>query len=746
MRVTLFRRATDTAPDERELEWSEFTRQAAHPYPCVDKLDAPAFSFARYNGSRSNRSVTEFSGLALDFDDVPDASLPGLFALIQAHRSFVYTTHSHPRKPNRIRAVFPYPSPILPGRQETVVRAYSTYFGHPTDAKANPSGLFFLPSHHPAEKPPHVYTFEGPLLDPWRLPDTYDVTPAMMHALAVKTRRRKGVTEEQIALSLSLDQLQLGEPYAPIGERDSTCWRLACWLGNAFPGLDPVRVAARFEQSHQNMGSGAPNALDKLKRAVSSKSEELEECEIRQREYYTIRGQPTRLGHLTATELERLGNPHLTHGAIYQADKAYFLRTVDGFSGPFLTDAESQIRRDLSVLPGVELTYPSGERKPVQQLMAEHGQAVLSVLYSLRARESSYDPSTGTLTLATAPLRRITPARSTFTEEWFDAAFGDQRPIVEAWLSWLPELSVPLAMLFLRGEPNTGKDLFGACCARLWSASGACRASEILGTNFNDALLRSPFVWANEEWPKIDRRPVIEGFKDLISADTIPLRRKFLDNARIQGYVRLLATANTDLLLSGFSGTPESNAAIAQRVVRVILLPRAADFLRPYSGNRLREYVARDEFAAHVLQLQRPASQGRFQIQAHSEAFALDLATSSEWGSQVCQWLTSYLSRRLSNRPGAPVHLADGQVWVHAGLIYSNWHLVGEVPRPVSARFLGDMFAPFYLPGRRDVNGSKFRPVDVSKLVHWAVAREVATAAEVMSWLDPTTNVIPLRK
>jgi hypothetical protein len=732
VRVTVFASAYDNAPRELEMSWAELCQ--APTSVVADKRQARAFALARFDGPRGNRFVTEFAGLVLDFDDIPNDTLKYTVGLIAQYQAWVYTTYSHPRSEGtRLRVVLPYPSPVPPGRQEHVVKAFSAYFGFPNDPKANPLGLFFLPARAPDDPEPTQATFNGPLLDPWRLPDSLDVSQAMMRTLAQKLRRKPG--GQNATMATALQAVADGVSFAEHGDRDNMAWRLACLLCREFPALDPDRVAVRFAQSIQDMGPDAPDMRDKLRRAASQHTAEFDATQLRQREYYARYDMADRLGHLTTTELERLGNPHKNHGLILRANRSFFFPTLNGYSGPYQADAEDQAHRDLSVMPGIELYYPSGEAKPMPVLMNEAGKGIESIVFSLRAQRASYDFGTGTLTMAPTPRRPIEPRPSAWTDAWLTAAFGDQKHMVESWLAWLPDLTVPLAMLFIHGPPDTGKDLFATCISRLWGLDGPCRAQEILGTHFNDALLRNPLVWANEYWPREGNKPVIEPFKDLISADRIPLRRKFLDNATIQGYCRLFATANDpSILLTGWTQTPEAAQALAERVLRVAILEDSAQYLRPFSGTWLKDYVARDEFLGHVLSLPRPVSMGRFQVKPPNKIFEMDLVTSSEWGSHLCQWIVGYLQRRIPGRAGAPVRCVDGIVYAHAGMLFANWHMIGDVPRPTSARFLSDILSPFFL-GRKQFGELKYREVALDKLIHWATSREVATAEQINEWV-----------
>src|SRR5689334_9525834 len=95
MKVTWFQSAKDNVGEPWEGTWPEFieTIRGVLAESAVTKTALPAFGAYALNGTRCNASVTAFSALVFDLDDLPEGP-EALFSALASERvaALVYET------------------------------------------------------------------------------------------------------------------------------------------------------------------------------------------------------------------------------------------------------------------------------------------------------------------------------------------------------------------------------------------------------------------------------------------------------------------------------------------------------------------------------------------------------------------------------------------------------------------------------------------------------------------------------
>jgi len=140
-------------------------------------------------------------------------------------------------------------------------------------------------------------------------------------------------------------------------------------------------------------------------------------------------------------------------------------------------------------------------------------------------------------------------------------------PKMLAYCSQIWNTDVPCAALYLVAKPGAGKSLLATA---LSGAAGGHVTFEDTSGNFNDQLRESWIIWADEavELPR-DKSPA-NILRKLLGASVWGINVKYQDTSRLEGYLRVVITANNSEVLR-FNGALSSDdiAALAERVIYV---------------------------------------------------------------------------------------------------------------------------------------------------------------------------------
>ena len=148
------------------------------------------------------------------------------------------------------------------------------------------------------------------------------------------------------------------------------------------------------------------------------------------------------------------------------------------------------------------------------------------------------------------PFERVEckPHYSESFDEFLHVAFGDQVQAMKTWLALAPAWDeYPVPALSLKGSPGTGKSLLAKILGRLEegreTAPGSC-----LYSKWNDQLIRSPFVVAEEGWGSVTKpelQALGENFRSLPTGMQTEVRGKWISACSVEAYFRVVLTANS---------------------------------------------------------------------------------------------------------------------------------------------------------------------------------------------------------
>lgn len=178
-------------------------------------------------------------------------------------------------------------------------------------------------------------------------------------------------------------------------------------------------------------------------------------------------------------------------------------------------------------------------------------------------------------------------------DTWLRAFFSESDyELVCDWLALFDDLTRPLAGLYIKGPPSTGKGVFVNGLAKMWQG-GTVKYNHLLG-DFNGLLERTPVVWADENIPRAVQTS--SDIREFITQDEWDLNRKNRDHCKLYGYLRFIFTANNFNMFANFKDSPDSDdlEAFAQRLVSVTVRNEAANYFKSDGDSALYKAIMQD--------------------------------------------------------------------------------------------------------------------------------------------------------
>lgn len=544
--------------------------------------------------------------------------------------------------------------------------------------------------------------------------------------------------------------------------RDQAIRRTARLLGQKLVEHDPEGLAELFADTISACAAQEPWSMTVAQVQTiieSAQAEVIEKREQRRREENEVRRRNIeeatrgeRTTEYTPQEVEAFAD---RDGAsvdqwqkrwVIALGPAYYIFVNGEYRYP--VDAVHFVNRavvDLSPVPNLNLYKFNREGDPVplsaSQIIEKYGTVARKGRIDLTAQRSYYDASTETFVEAPCPVRTdIEPERVDVVEDFFNTF--PQRDALIAWLSNVPSVDQPLPGLYLKGPKSSGKTLVGHALQRIWQADRSLTYLQSYFDRFNDAILNSPLLVADEFLPKqLTGKGGTEVFRALIVAQSRPLNRKFLKSLSLTGYFRVLLLANNDRMLPAGSGflNADDSAAFSERLLYIDLEEGPSQFLRRLSLNERDAFVEDDLVAKHVLWLasQRPArSQERFAVSGGVTSVTKRIEFDGARGD-VLHWIyNAVMGEGRSDYSMNPISPEEIPIFVdertglfhpavNANFLRSRWkELLGPDARAPSMNWLRDALGTLALHRDRvrlsDNERKRFVVVDAQAVHEWA--------------------------
>lgn len=332
--------------------------------------------------------------------------------------------------------------------------------------------------------------------------------------------------------------------------------------------------------------------------------------------------------------------------------------------------------------PGLIPEYYTTFADPIRN----HSSHAEKLVYSYDPKHSGYDPHTRTMyVLRCQPDPTIRPVRSQEVEEWLQGTFGAS-PHYERLLDWLArsrDLSAPVCALYIEGGPGTGKNLLARGLARTWNPEGALVDYAKLLGDFNQPLLDSPLIVADEKVPT-DKRGANESavFRRAIGNDAFRINAKFRTEATLLGYPRTMILANNMEALRINEDLGEDDLeAIRIRIGYIRIPDEAEGFLSDMARRRgyptvrsmVDRWVSEGTIAAHIYWLSenREVKEGdRFLVEGWESELTETLPSTVGSSGLIAESVANAVA---SGHFYASVRWFEGSVFVSNALLARDW-------------------------------------------------------------------------
>lgn len=341
-----------------------------------------------------------------------------------------------------------------------------------------------------------------------------------------------------------------------------------------------------------------------------------------------------------------------------------------------------------------------GYQKNAEQALRSLSTAASRIVYTYLDEKAGYYEDTGSIFVRVCQQdEALVPRRSPEVEGWLKALFdGPYYDRVLDWLAAAPRLDQPVCALYIHAEPGVGKSLLALSLARLWSReSGYCNYTE-LTDNFNESLVESPLIWADEKAETsnasaFNSKSDSSVFRRMIGNSSFKVNAKFKTPATVEGYPRILITANNPDALGIREDLDASDIeAIKLRIGYVRAnkeaegwLAKRAKELGLDSARQLVDGWKTDGvFAQHILWLQatRRIKHGqRFLVEGWDSPLTEALPTSvGSTGGIVDAIIEAMTTPRFSHEQFLSVRWFNNCVYVSNPLLAAEWQdiLPGE--------------------------------------------------------------------
>jgi hypothetical protein len=279
----------------------------------------------------------------------------------------------------------------------------------------------------------------------------------------------------------------------------------------------------------------------------------------------------------------------------------------------------------------------------------------------------------------------LTPQKSDAVDGWLRAFFGKHYARAERWLQYaLAFEEGPICALSIKAPAGIGKKMLteglAECLVHPYLATGHDMCSRE-----NGALLKTPFLVANEGLPAARDKAPADTFKELTAGDPIRIRELYKPAVSVINPVRIIFTANDHEILheltKGKEVSPETRRALGERILHFDLDEGAETYLKRIGGRAFTErdggrWIRGDSgqpsdfiVARHFLHLykeRKPRNlQDRFCVMGNcADVESFKIASRSEGYSMVVRAVVGLVEKRVPKFANMAFISKTGRVYV----------------------------------------------------------------------------------
>ena len=776
MKISFFKSAYDNAAKPRDLDWKELVDLfSEHEIIGSDednegnaKLSCTAFSPAVFKEDKRRKdAVISISLGVLDVDSGNEDNFNSIMKKLSGMSYIVYSSWSHSKALSldgkwKYRVVVPLSRPVKASEYPKFWQLFNEYFNSLGDTSCkDPAKMYFTPSA-PTSKDKFVFTGEGTsfnvdsILNKPEIQEKKEgkttVTKKDLQSLSYSLIRKKNEHFKEMAkmINLGID----GFSMAPEGTRNESYFKLTSVLADKFPYENPENLTRLFEKGLSKLEKDPAWAIqcftDLLVRHQEPIRKELDKKQegFRVDQDVFIRaafGFAGRAHPYTKEELEGFYDSlDLTASEfktkwILQSGMSYYIFFNGQYNKAPKSEKELSNKAKELLAPAcsagvscwkVSKTGDIVLKKPVE-LMAEYGSCVDEVSYSYIEKTTKLDLVNSKLVIPVGATRKLKAERNEQIETWLGHLFGDNIDKVNDWLASLTKQDKPCAALYMQGPGRVGKSLFISGINRMWSTEDAIKLSDVMDSNFNFSLTKSPLSIVEEGMPSTYNKTA--AFRDFIQSRARGIRQLYKDFIPLEGCVRVVLAANNDrLLYTSEEMTEEDIAAIVDRVFHVEVSNDAGKYLATLSEEVIDSWVQGDKIAKHVqwlIENHQVMSKERFIVSGAETKLHKRWRLGLGLASDVCHWLVQYLLKpnKVDNTSDAYnlIRINKERLLVTSEAISSYWDIYSTNERAPKLKVVSGVLKRISKVGKRicvrtGKGNVNFWDIDIENLKMWA--------------------------
>lgn len=497
-----------------------------------------------------------------------------------------------------------------------------------------------------------------------------------VHGGRVTKEELKPVAKADAVLARAL---ATGGPIADQGSRHGALVEAACLLAKVYATNDPAFIYGLLLSSVRAMFAGEAHTRD-----VEGELRSI--CEWAAARWAGAQAEATvaKRGALDRAASAMACSPdEVWRRLIVDASQEFFVwdEEAEAYSPGY--NADHQLDCALKTHCPSLLGWLAYESRAKRVIFRDYATAVQRVAFSYMPVSPQLDVVAGTYTAQCVRVDpTLRPRYHADVAAWLTALGGEHHSQLLDWLASAPKLDKPICALYLDAEQGVGKSMLTMGLARIWSKDSLVVAYAEATGGFQDTLLRSPIIVAEEKIASASFQDSDSSVFRRIIGNRIQVRALYRAPVSLASYPRLIVAANnSDALHIREDMNTQDIEAVRIRVgyIRVHDEPRRVLEALAHRGgfksssDMTQSWVSGGAIAEHVLHLHdtREVLAGhRLLVEGWVSDLTRDLGTKSGAAGPVGEAIALAITKGLI---GEAVRWFGGRAYVSNPALGAAW-------------------------------------------------------------------------